>query len=86
MASIHYYQELFGDFYSLCSRLDLKPRFKKFPSKEIEEKIEEGYEIVLINSNPATIMTDPDVADKTYIEFLVDFAVVQSAWKVLRYR
>ena len=28
----------------------------------------EGYKIVLINSNPATIMTDPDVADKTYIE------------------
>ncbi|MDC0056541.1 carbamoyl-phosphate synthase large subunit [Alphaproteobacteria bacterium] len=29
---------------------------------------EEGYEIVLINSNPATIMTDPELADKTYIE------------------
>ncbi len=29
---------------------------------------EEGYEVVLINSNPATIMTDPDMADKTYIE------------------
>ena len=29
---------------------------------------EEGYEIVLINSNPATIMTDPDLADRTYIE------------------
>jgi carbamoyl-phosphate synthase large subunit len=29
---------------------------------------EEGYEIVLVNSNPATIMTDPDTADKTYIE------------------
>ncbi len=27
-----------------------------------------GYEIVLVNSNPATIMTDPEVADKTYIE------------------
>ena len=27
-----------------------------------------GYEIVLVNSNPATIMTDPDVADTTYIE------------------
>ena len=27
-----------------------------------------GYEIVLVNSNPATIMTDPDVADITYIE------------------
>ncbi len=29
---------------------------------------EEGYEVVLVNSNPATIMTDPDVADRTYIE------------------
>jgi carbamoyl-phosphate synthase large subunit len=29
---------------------------------------EEGYRVVLINSNPATIMTDPDLADKTYIE------------------
>src|SRR3989442_3846451 len=28
---------------------------------------EEGYEIVLVNSNPATIMTDPEVADRTYI-------------------
>ncbi len=29
---------------------------------------DEGYKVVLINSNPATIMTDPDVADSTYIE------------------
>ena len=29
---------------------------------------EEGYEIVLVNSNPATIMTDPDLANRTYIE------------------
>ena len=29
---------------------------------------EEGYQVVLINSNPATIMTDPDMADRTYIE------------------
>jgi len=29
---------------------------------------EEGYEVVLVNSNPATIMTDPDLADRTYIE------------------
>ena len=29
---------------------------------------EEGYRIILINSNPATIMTDPDFADATYIE------------------
>ncbi len=29
---------------------------------------EEGYEVILINSNPATIMTDPEIADRTYIE------------------
>ena len=29
---------------------------------------EEGYRVVLVNSNPATIMTDPDFADVTYIE------------------
>ncbi|HXC49353.1 MAG TPA: carbamoyl-phosphate synthase large subunit [Candidatus Limnocylindrales bacterium] len=29
---------------------------------------EEGYKVILINSNPATIMTDPDFADRTYIE------------------
>ena len=29
---------------------------------------EEGYKVILINSNPATIMTDPEIADKTYIE------------------
>ena len=29
---------------------------------------EEGYEVILVNSNPATIMTDPEFADRTYIE------------------
>src|SRR5271168_1402112 len=29
---------------------------------------EESYEVVLVNSNPATIMTDPEIADRTYIE------------------
>ncbi|HET9330500.1 MAG TPA: hypothetical protein VFO23_08250, partial [Steroidobacteraceae bacterium] len=29
---------------------------------------EEGYRVILVNSNPATIMTDPDFADATYIE------------------
>src|SRR5690348_18311060 len=29
---------------------------------------DEGYRVVLVNSNPATIMTDPDLADATYIE------------------
>ena len=36
-----------------------------------------GYEIVLVNSNPATIMTDPETADVTYIEPLND--QIQSA-------
>lgn len=31
----------------------------------------EGYEVILVNSNPATIMTDPEMADRTYIEPLV---------------
>ena len=29
---------------------------------------EEGYRVVLVNSNPATIMTDPDLVDRTYVE------------------
>src|SRR5574342_292784 len=29
---------------------------------------EEGYEVILVNSNPATIMTDPELADRTYVE------------------
>ena len=36
---------------------------------------EEGYKVILVNSNPATIMTDPDMADVTYIEPIT--------WKVL---
>jgi len=38
---------------------------------------EEGYEVVLVNSNPATIMTDPDVADRTYIEPITPEAVAK---------
>ncbi len=38
---------------------------------------DEGYEIVLVNSNPATIMTDPDVADATYVEPLLPGPVAQ---------
>ena len=40
---------------------------------------EEGYEVVLVNSNPATIMTDPGMADKTYIEPLT----VESVEKII---
>ena len=36
-----------------------------------------GYEIILINSNPASIMTDPDIANKTYIEPLTPEIVSQ---------
>lgn len=36
---------------------------------------EEGYRVVLINSNPATIMTDPELADATYIEPITPFFV-----------
>ena len=39
--------------------------------------IEEGYEVVLVNSNPATIMTDPEVASTTYIEPLLPRPVTQ---------
>src|SRR5579872_5806003 len=38
---------------------------------------EEGYEVVLVNSNPATIMTDPEVATATYIEPLLPGPVTQ---------
>jgi carbamoyl-phosphate synthase large subunit len=38
---------------------------------------QEGYEIVLVNSNPATIMTDPETADITYIEPLTVAAVTE---------
>jgi len=38
---------------------------------------EEGYEVVLINSNPATIMTDPETAHRTYIEPVVPLAVAK---------
>ena len=36
---------------------------------------EEGYEVVLVNSNPATIMTDPEFADRTYVEPITAEAV-----------
>ncbi|MGI8649580.1 MAG: carbamoyl-phosphate synthase large subunit, partial [Rubrobacter sp.] len=38
---------------------------------------EEGYRVVLVNSNPATIMTDPEVADVTYVEPLTVEAVAE---------
>jgi carbamoyl-phosphate synthase large subunit len=38
---------------------------------------EEGYEVVLVNSNPATIMTDPAMADRTYVEPVTPEVVAQ---------
>jgi carbamoyl-phosphate synthase large subunit len=38
---------------------------------------DEGYEVVLVNSNPATIMTDPETADRTYIEPLTPAVVAK---------
>ena len=43
---------------------------------------EEGYEVVLINSNPATIMTDPELADKTYIEPITPEMVLKALKKM----
>src|SRR5205085_8797800 len=38
---------------------------------------EEGYYVILVNSNPATIMTDPEMADRTYIEPVTPEAVAK---------
>ena len=40
---------------------------------------EEGYRVILVNSNPATIMTDPDFADATYVEPLTGEVVERSS-------
>ena len=37
-------------------------------SQAVKALKDEGYRVVVVNSNPATIMTDPDIADATYIE------------------
>jgi carbamoyl-phosphate synthase large subunit len=37
--------------------------------------LDDGYEVVLVNSNPATIMTDPEFADRTYVEPLIPEAI-----------
>src|SRR6187551_3808354 len=39
--------------------------------------LEEGYEVVLVNSNPATFMTDPEIATATYVEPLLPGPVAQ---------
>ena len=37
----------------------------------------EGFDVILVNSNPASIMTDPDMADRTYIEPLTSDVITQ---------
>ena len=44
------------------------PEFDYSGTQAVRALREEGYRVVLVNSNPATIMTDPDLADRTYIE------------------
>ena len=40
---------------------------------------EEGYRVILVNSNPATIMTDPSTADRTYVEPLDPEVLAESS-------
>lgn len=47
---------------------------------------EEGYRVILVNSNPATIMTDPVMADATYIEPITWKTVARSLRKKSRTR
>src|SRR5215469_4688355 len=44
----------------------------------------EGYEVVLVNSNPATVMTDPETADRTYIEPLAKEYLVTDIHEAVR--
>jgi len=46
----------------------------------------EGYRVILVNSNPATIMTDPGLADATYIEPITAEMVAKIIERGLRYR
>src|SRR5215471_9626463 len=48
-------------------------------AQAIKAMREEGVQVVLLNSNPATIMTDPELADRTYIEPIT----VASAEKII---
>src|SRR5216117_1026179 len=49
--------------------------FDYFGTQACKALREEGYKVVLVNSNPATIMTDPEFADGTYIEPITPEAV-----------
>ena len=41
----------------------------------------EGFEVVLVNSNPASIMTDPEMADRTFVEPLTPEIVTRVKWE-----
>ncbi|OWK23649.1 hypothetical protein AJ87_31690 [Rhizobium yanglingense] len=43
-------------------------RIRLFRTQACKALKEEGYRVILVNSNPATIMTDPGLADATYVE------------------
>jgi hypothetical protein len=50
---------------------------------------EEGYRVILVNSNPATIMTDPEMADVTYIEpitWQMVEKIIAADWRIRRLR
>jgi len=48
--------------------LSANPRIRLLGTQACKALKAEGFEVVLVNSNPATIMTDPEMADRTYIE------------------
>ncbi len=52
-------------------------RVRLFGAQACKALREEGYKVILVNSNPATIMTDPEMADVTYIE-PVNWQMVES--------
>src|SRR3712207_56397 len=53
------------------------PRSTLFPYTTLFRSRDEGYRVILANSNPATIMTDPELADATYVEPLTTEALTE---------
>ena len=70
-----------GECHQLMSQTDCKDRdmaeFDYAGTQACRSLKEEGIEVVLLNSNPATIMTDKDIADRVYIEPLTIEVVEQ---------
>src|SRR5438046_9628622 len=50
-------------------------------SQAVKALKSEGYRVIVVNSNPATIMTDPDLADETYIETITPEIVAKNIEK-----